>query len=115
VLLILAALGFGIGSLFCKNESYWQHLFIELSCGIATFLLTPLIIWWAGRSPTIARLVLALASITSGIVGYCHEGPLRLFAIEGTVMFGFLLGLELFIKQMFDRISSYFLGLREAR
>ena len=62
------------------------------------------------ETPILARFILGFGSFMCGVIGYYSEGALRLFAIEWTVMFLFLLALELFFRPVFDGISEYLAG-----
>ena len=77
--------------------------------GVTTFLLTPVVLIWAHKKPNIVRWLLGVLSIVCGVSGYYVEGAARLFFIEWTVMFAFLLGLELTLRKSFDALNAMFL------
>jgi len=104
--LTIIALVLGIVSFLFAPESYWQHLCIEMCSGITAFLLTPLVVSWSRKTPILVRCVLGIASIGCAVLGFYQEGAIRLFSIEWTVMFGFLLGLELIFRKWFDDVNE---------
>jgi hypothetical protein len=105
-LLLTLAVGLGILSFHFSPESYWQHLCIEMCSGITGFLLTPLIVSWSRNSPVFVRSLLGVASVGCAVAGFYEDGAKRLFFIEWTVMFGFLLGLELVFREWFDYVNE---------
>jgi hypothetical protein len=108
--LVTVAGGLGFLAFRLPKESFFQLLCIELSAGIATFLISPLVVglsvkWnWGGRLSVLA------VSIACSFLAYTKEGAERGFLIEAAVALGLLVFLELLFRRWMKKVKQAYLN-----
>lgn len=110
LLLIGVAVLLGFKAVRANEGSFNQHLAVEISAGIAVFLLSPFVIAAAAKWKWRAELATTVFAVALGLAGYetDHE-VVRLYLIEASVALGLLVGLEIMFRRsqkLIDRTYS---------
>jgi hypothetical protein len=107
----LASVSVGVGLLAYRipsdlKWSFWQSLCVEVSAGIATFVIVERIL---SLNPDKSRWVVAggiVVSLVTGICAYHQQGVTQSFLIEACVGAMLVVGLDLLIMRFLSRLDE---------